>query len=390
MSFGLYLHFPFCRSKCRYCDFFSLTDAVPHEAYARAIERECRLREPFWQGRLAQSLYLGGGTPTLWDAPFLRRAMDALRDQISFAPAAEWTIEANPGTVDAPRLSACREAGFNRLSIGVQSFDDALLSSMGRVHTAREAIQAAEAAREAGFESLSLDLIHGLPGQTRAGAMADLETALSLQPDHLSLYELMVDHLETETPLSRDVASGVVRLPDEETVFEMGRALAERASLAGFTRYEISNFARAGHDSRHNQLYWTGGEYLGLGCGAVGFALDDPGDPARGGRRWQNTRDMGRYLSALTRGELPEASGERLDGQTLFEEFVMLGLRRSAGVDLALARERFQVSRGRIEAIQSRALVLAREGLLQIDGTRMVATREGLDLHTSLALNLLR
>ena len=389
MSFGLYLHFPFCRSKCRYCDFFSLTDAVPHEAYARAIERECRLREPSWRGRLAQSLYLGGGTPTLWDVSALRRAMDELRARLPFAPAAEWTIEANPGTVDAPLLAACRSAGFNRLSIGVQSFDDAILSSLGRAHTAQQAIEATAAAREAGFESLSLDLIHGLPGQTLEGALADLDMALSLGPDHLSLYELMVDHLESETPLSRDVASGAVRLPDEDEVFEMGRALACRAAQAGLTRYEISNFARAGHDSRHNQLYWTGGEYLGLGCGAVGFALDDPGDPARGGRRWQNARDMGRYLSALKRGELPETSSERLDGKTLFEEFVMLGLRQCAGVDLAEACARFQVSRCRREAIQARALPLVQEGLLQSDGTRILATRAGLDLHTSIALRLL-
>ena len=232
MSFGLYLHFPFCRSKCRYCDFFSLTDAVPHEAYARAIERECRLREPSWRGRLAQSLYLGGGTPTLWDVSALRRAMDELRARLPFAPAAEWTIEANPGTVDAPLLAACRSAGFNRLSIGVQSFDDAILSSLGRVHSAQQAIEATAAAREAGFESLSLDLIHGLPGQTLEGALADLDMALSLGPDHLSLYELMVDHLESETPLSRDVASGAVRLPDEDEVFEMGRALACRAAQA--------------------------------------------------------------------------------------------------------------------------------------------------------------
>lgn len=388
MGFGIYVHFPFCRSKCRYCDFFSMTAAIPHEDYARAIERECRLRQAQWAERSAGSLYLGGGTPTLWDTRAMTRAMSAIRALVDFSPLPEWTIEANPATVDAARLAACRAAGFDRLSLGVQSFDDALLRAIGRAHSADEAVHAAQDARAAGFENLSLDLIHGLPGQTLAMACADLEVALSLAPEHLSAYELMVEHLETQTPLARDVARGEVTLPDEDEVFEMGRAIADRAAAAGLSRYEISNFARAGRSSRHNQLYWTGGEYLGLGCGAVGFALDDPSRPERGGRRWTNFRDLGRYLAALGRGELPEASSEPLDAATLFEERLALGLRQCAGLDLDDAARSLAIPAAEVEAIMARARPLIEEGWIARTGARLCLTRAGLDLHSEIAVRL--
>ena len=389
MGFGLYVHFPFCRSKCRYCDFFSTTAAVPHEDYARAIERECRLRQAQWADRTARSLYLGGGTPTLWNARPMARAMAAIRALVDFAPLAEWTIEANPGTVDAARLMDCRAAGFDRLSLGVQSFDGAQLRRLGRAHSAQEAVQAANAARAAGFDNLSLDLIYGLPGQTLEGVGADLSAALALVPEHLSAYELMVEHLEMATPLARDVARGAVALPDEDEVFEMGRAVVDRAGAAGLTRYEISNFTRAGRASRHNQLYWSGGEYLGLGCGAVGFALDDPAHPERGGRRWSNHRDLGRYFAALEREELPEASSEALDAATLFEECLILGLRRCSGVDLEHAAQRLAMPAAQVEAIWVRAEPLIDAGWLSSEGQRLYLTRAGLDLHSEIAVRLL-
>lgn len=389
MDFGIYVHFPYCRSKCRYCDFFSMTAPVPHEAYARAIERECALRQALSASRCAGSLYLGGGTPTLWDARALSRAMAGIRSRVAFAPSAEWTIEANPGTADATRLAGCRAAGFNRISIGVQSFDGDLLRALGRAHAAREARQAAVAARAAGFDNLSLDLIYGLPGQALAGARADLEEALALAPDHLSAYQLMVENLEVETPLARDVARGAAVLPGEDEVLAMGHAIAERASASGLCRYEISSFARDGRASRHNRLYWTGGEYLGLGCGAVGFALDDPAHPERGGRRWSNFRDPQRYLAALERGELPEASSEVLDAATLFEERLALGLRQCAGLDLGAAARQLAIAEREVEAIWARAEPLIGGGWLARAGSRLWLTRAGLDLHTEIAVRLL-
>ncbi|MDR0965944.1 MAG: radical SAM family heme chaperone HemW [Myxococcales bacterium] len=392
MRFGIYVHFPYCLSKCRYCDFFSMTSPAPHEAYAQAIGEELRLRQVQWANRRAGSLYLGGGTPSLWEPTSMEKAMLLIARSVTFDSDSEWTLEANPGTIDAARLAAFRAIGFDRLSLGIQSFDDALLSQLGRRHSGAQARSALAAARAAGFDNLSLDLIYGLPGQTLTAALDDLGQALDTGIEHLSHYELMIDDLETKTPLARDVERGAVSLPGEDAVFEMGQALVERACAAGLTRYEISSFARPGRASRHNQLYWTGGEYLGLGCGAVGFALHDPSRPALGGRRWVNLRDPDRYFGALERGELPEASSEDLDADELFDEWLSLGLRQCAGVDLVEAIQRFELPRSRIDAIHARAeALIARgwEGCLERSDDRLWLTRKGLDLHTELAVRLI-
>ena len=389
MSLGVYIHFPYCRAKCRYCDFFSLTSPAPHEAYAAANCRELQLRRPQWSGRVAGSLYLGGGTPSLWEPAALGRALAAIRQAVPFEEGAEWTIEANPGTVDAPRLAALRALGLDRLSLGVQSFDDALLRQLGRIHARWDVLLAVSAARAAGFGEISLDLIYGLPGQTLAGAAADLDEALALAPEHLSIYELMVTNLEAPTPLARDVERGLAVLPDEEVTFEMGRAAVERAEAAGLARYEISSFARPGHRARHNQLYWNGGEYLGLGLGAVGFALCDPARPELGGRRWTNTRDPSRYFEALARGELAEADGEDLDAATLFEERLLLGLRQCEGLDLDAVGGALAIDPSEIAAIWRRAEPLIGEGWARRAGGRLWLTRAGLDLHGDLVLRLL-
>ncbi len=389
MDFGIYIHFPYCRSKCRYCDFFSMTSPIPHEAYAEALIRELEARRPALTGRKAVSLYIGGGTPTLWRPEAAEKVLKALARSVPAEEAAEQTIEANPGTVDLGSLRAFCSAGLNRISIGAQSFRDDVLRAIGRAHSRNDIVRAAELAREAGFGNLSLDLIYGLPGQTAKDALSDAEEALSLRPEHLSVYELMVENLEFRTPLARDVQAGKVRLPDEEETFLAGEALLDLLEASGMERYEISSFARAGRRSRHNQLYWTGGEYLGLGIGASGFLLNDPEHPEKGGRRWRNHRHPRRYFADVAAGRLPEEISEPLDARTLFEERVQLGLRQAGGLSLAQAGTALGIADRVIDSIWQRAEPLIQQGWMCREGGTLRLTRKGLNFHTDLILRLL-
>ncbi|MFN7134105.1 MAG: radical SAM family heme chaperone HemW, partial [Myxococcales bacterium] len=315
MDFGVYLHFPYCLSKCPYCDFASkVVASVPHRRYARAVAKELALRAAVVEGRTAVSLFNGGGTPSLWDPEALDEALGAIRETVRFAPDAEFTLEANPGASDARRFGAFRRAGINRLSIGVQSFHPRSLAALGRRHTGNEAERAFASAREAGFDNVSLDLIYGAPGQDVQMAVDDAARAVALGPDHLSCYALTLDieALAEAVPLAKKVARGRVRVPDDEAQAEMGARVREVLAGGGYARYEISNYARRGLDSRHNTLYWVGAEYLGLGCGACGFSLNDPSDPSKGGRRYGNVRSPEKYLEAIEAGRLPEQWSEEL------------------------------------------------------------------------------
>lgn len=387
MSFGVYLHFPFCLSKCPYCDFAS--EPLPsgnqelHARYARAIEREADLRAGDAAGRTAVSLYAGGGTPSLWEPGATREAVEALRARVAFADDAEFTLEANPGASDAERFAAFHAAGFGRLSIGIQSLDDRTLRRLGRRHSAAEARAAVRAAREAGFGNLALDLIYGAPGQDVAGARSDAEQLVAMKPEHVSCYALTLEHLAVDVPLAKEVRGGRVEVPDEDAQWEMGEAVGAVLTAAGFARYEISNWARPGMQARHNSLYWTGGEYLGLGCGACGFALRDPRQPALGGRRWGNHRKPDDYLAAVEAGRLPEAWSEDLDAPTLLRERLTIGLRQVAGVDvLEVCAELEQDP----EPLLAAARRLEDKGLATLQGGQVALTSRGLDLHSSAVL----
>ena len=383
MSFGVYLHFPYCLAKCPYCDFASTAAAPPHQRYARAVGLELELRASDCLGRAAGSLYLGGGTPSLWEPAEAARAVESIRGRVAFAPDAELTLEANPGASDATRFADFHRLGFNRLSIGVQSFDDGTLARLGRVHSSAEAIAAVRAAREAGFDNLALDLLYGAPEQDLAMARRDAEQAVALSPQHLSAYSLTLDFLAVEVPMARSVDQGALAVPDSDLQWEMAQAIDSTLSAGGFARYEISNWARPGMRSRHNTLYWTGGEYLGLGCGATGFALDDPADPSRGGRRWSNHRDPARWLSDVEAGRLPEAATERLDAATLLRERMALGLRQVDGVDLAQA---CTALRQESAALYEAAHSLAGRGLATLTGSVVALTARGLDVHSEAVL----
>lgn len=315
MSSHLYLHIPFCRSKCLYCDFYSLPRAdVPWETFLQVIFDEAHKRHSELPSS-PDTIYIGGGTPSLMPPLVVAELVRGLREIFGGTPE-EVTLELNPDNVTAEYTDALREAGFNRFSMGVQSFDDALLRSIGRRHTSSRALQAYELLRPSG--NVSIDLMFGLPGQTPESWRRDVETALRLKPQHISLYSLM---LEEGTAMTRLVEAGKRTLPPQEVSEEMYLYLCSRLADAGYRHYEISNFALPGHESRHNSAYWRGAPYLGLGPGAHSY---------NGARlRSANYPDIASYL----RGER-RFTTERLSDTELREEYLMTRLRTDRGVSL--------------------------------------------------------
>ncbi|MDQ3266796.1 MAG: radical SAM family heme chaperone HemW [Myxococcota bacterium] len=388
--FGIYVHFPYCLSKCPYCDFAStVAKQIPEERYARAIAAELALRLdrlPQLRGRVVESIFLGGGTPSLWHPRHVASVLEVLGNAFQLAPRAEVTLEANPGASDVARFADFRAVGINRLSIGVQSFQPSTLAALGRAHDGALAETAFRAAREAGFGNVSMDFIYGVHGQTLAQVESDARRAVSLGPDHLSAYALTLEReaLAEEVPLARQLSRGEVTLPPDEAVVGMGAAVRRIYGEAGLARYEISNYARPGYHSRHNSLYWTGGEYLALGTGATGFLLDT--QVPTGGERYSNHRSAEKYLATVEAGQLPVVTPERLDGDDLRAERLAMGLRLTAGVDLALVAQRFPSGKV-VPAAEVERLV--KLGLARRDGARLALTELGADLHSEIAIRLM-
>jgi oxygen-independent coproporphyrinogen-3 oxidase len=389
----VYVHFPYCLSKCPYCDFAStVARQVPEARYTKAILSELASRvgaEPALQGRAADSVFFGGGTPSLWDPRHVGEVLEALARKVGIASGAEITLEANPGASDEARFAGYRAAGVNRLSIGVQSFRQKTLTRLGRAHDPATAERAFRKARSAGFRSVSMDLIFGVHGQSVEEAVHDARRAIALEPDHLSAYALTLEReaLAEDVPLAKQLAKGEIHLPPDESVVEMGRAVREVFAQAGLARYEISNFAKEGAHSRHNALYWTGGDYLALGVGATGF-FNPPEGPgsASDGARYSNLRSAEKYLAAVEAGTLPSASVEAISRQERFEERLAMGLRLCVGVDLRALCERFGEPFGQ-RAEESARLVAHK--LARFDGARLALTPEGMDVHSAIAARLM-
>src|SRR5215470_681138 len=381
---GLYLHFPYCLRRCPYCDFtIAIARTVPGARYADAVLAELRLRlaqRPAWADRPLDSIYLGGGTPSLWDPREVRRVMQGFAEALPLASDAEISLEANPEVADTARLAGYRAAGVNRLSLGIQSFESAVLATLGRSHSPSEAEDAFRAARAAGFENVSVDLIHGVPGQSLAGAVEDARRAVALGPEHVSSYVLTVerDHLGAETVFSRRLRQGRLALPDEGSVVEMVDAVGEVLASAGLERYEISSHAVPGRHSRHNALYWTGGESLALGAGAVGFWRE-----GAGAFRTTNLRSTPRWFEAVEAGRLPDEEREVLDPVALYEERLLLGLRLRSGVNL----EALWAAQG-VEPRTAELEKLVRDGFVERAEGRVRLTGRGAHLHQEVAARL--
>ena len=325
-TWGLYAHIPYCVKKCAYCDFVSAANAAAAEMedYAAALRVEILREAPplraLWGD--VTTVYLGGGTPTALPAALLTQILNTIHD--AAGEPLECTVEVNPGTVDEEYLVQLRAAGANRLSLGVQSFDDRLLRVIGRIHTAEEARAAVRAARAAGFTNISLDLMYALPTQTLADLKQSVNEALALAPEHISVYGLIV---EEGTPFAAAEAAGRLALPDEDAAEEMYDYLMAELPARGYRRYEISNFARAGYESRHNLGYWRNIPYLGVGAAAHGYV---------DGVRWGNETDTRAYIRAIRAGasvRTPE-DAERTAVNAM-EEYAFLALRTAEGIDAA-------------------------------------------------------
>lgn len=383
--FGVYVHFPYCLSKCPYCDFASTVAArVPEERYADAVLAELSLRLEAAKARAVDSIYFGGGTPSLWGARHIERVLETLARHLPFSKNVEITLEANPGASDAERFGDLRSAGINRLSLGVQSFQASTLKALGRAHDGAQASAAYEAARKGGFQNVSLDFIYGVHGQELSQVVEDARQAVALGPEHLSAYALTLDRevLAEEVPLARQLARGEVALPPDEHVLRMAREVRQTYSAAGLGRYEISNFARQGLHSRHNSLYWTGGEYLALGAGAAGYVSIAPGK----GERYSNLRSAEQYLGAVEAGRLPEAGRELLGPGELFAERLAMGLRLCTGVNLRKVCEDFGQPLAPRLAEAGR---LVQNHLARWSDDRLALTEAGLDLHSAVSAKLI-
>lgn len=341
-EFGLYIHIPFCRQKCFYCDFPSFAGREKKiDTYLQTLEQEfALLRQRLYQkdnvrdteSKFApRTIYIGGGTPTALNAHQLAKLLEIVQKYVTVAKAEEFTVEMNPGTVDREKLLLLQQAGVNRLSVGVQSFDDHCLQKIGRIHTAKEAVDTIELAHNLGFDNISLDLIYGLPQQDRVILTQSVERALTLPVQHISIYGLQ---LEEGTVFHRMEALGKLQLPADELVEAMHDYIVEKLPESGYQRYEISNYALPGYESKHNLSYWQDVEYLGLGSGAHSYWQ---------GTRYENPSSIDDYISVLEAGRLPATLEEQVDRQAHMEEYCFLGLRTTAGIDKNLFQQKFGV-----------------------------------------------
>lgn len=360
---GVYIHIPFCVQKCRYCDFVSFCgDTAVMQTYLDALETEMEQ----YKNTAAETVFLGGGTPTCLPPAVLARLLELVQKNFRLAPEGEFSVEANPGTLTPEKLSILKDSGVNRLSIGVQSFQDDELQMLGRIHSAQTAQNTVYMAKNAGFSNINLDLMSGLPYQTAEKFQKTLEQAVALEPTHISCYSLIV---EEGTPLAASYARGEFSLPDEEDDRAMYELACDFLERHGYRQYEISNFAKPGFACRHNLLYWDCQPYIGLGAAAHGFD---------GTVRTENTPDLAKYL----RGEGIGAVEAVLSQADKISEFMMLGLRKTDGISETEFYQRFGMT---VDAVFSKEIskFVAGGFLARADG-KLALTRQGISVSNSI------
>ncbi|MBO5354212.1 MAG: oxygen-independent coproporphyrinogen III oxidase [Lachnospiraceae bacterium] len=368
---GLYVHIPFCVKKCSYCDFLSApADDATKKRYVDALCKEIQGYKELTKEYELATVYFGGGTPSVLEVSLIGQLLETIQKNFTLdMQTTEITIEVNPGTVTPDKLAQYRSMGINRLSIGVQSAKEKELALLGRIHSFADARNTVQWAREAGFDNISLDVISALPGQTFSDYQENLEAILALEPEHISSYSLII---EEKTPFYDWYAEGKEKeadLPDEETDRAMYVYTKERLAEAGYERYEISNYAKPGFESRHNSSYWTGQEYLGVGLGASSLFTN---------ARYHNETDLLTYMEETEAGKDVRREIERLVEAERMEEFMILGLRRMCGI----SRMEFQNRFGRpLETVYGSALKkLKVQGLITMEGDRVALTETGIDV----------
>ncbi len=358
---GIYIHIPFCKQKCRYCDFVSYCgreDAI--DGYIEALKREAAE----YAGEKADTIFIGGGTPSVLSAAQIKKVTDMCFDIFDITPDYEFTIEANPGTLDDRKIEAMLCGGINRISLGVQSFNDGELRKIGRIHSAETAYNTICLAKKSGFSNINIDLMTALPNQTRESLAKTLETAVSLPVTHISAYSLII---EDGTPLAKEYDEGKLILPPEDEDREMYAYAVDYLGEKGFAQYEISNFAKKDHECRHNIKYWTCEPYIGLGAAAHSFTGD---------KRYYNTSDLDEYMRGSRREVTCLTENDKIS------EFIITGLRMNIGISETEFKERFNMDFGELYGKTVDKFISL--GLMQYSGGRYSLTRRGIDVSNSI------
>jgi oxygen-independent coproporphyrinogen III oxidase len=376
--FSLYIHIPYCVSKCPYCDFNSHVVAdIPESNYTDAVLRELEFygASGDWRGRTVQSIFFGGGTPSTFKPASIGKLLAWVAATFPINVDCEITMEANPGTVDAANFAGYRDAGVNRISVGVQSFQPRLLKLLGRIHDGEEAKTALKIVKQAGFDNFSFDLIYANPGQTLAELANDLDTALEFQPPHLSAYNLT---FEEGTPFHHEYRAGRMANLSEDEEIAMAELIEAKLCAAGLKRYEISNYARSWFHSRHNVNYWRIGDYLGLGAGAHSYKRNPDGVT---GKRWSDEKNPGRYMAQVAAAQHGVVDNEEIDSQKAAGEFMFLGLRMTEGIATDVFGARF----GKLpEDFYPRIKIWTEGGFLKEQNGHLKLTAKGLLLANSI------
>lgn len=376
---GIYIHIPFCKHKCKYCDFVSFAGEYNYSSYIAALISEMWLFKDLMNGRTFNTVFIGGGTPSLLPSVFIRTVLDEARKCFDIAGDSEITIEANPESLTLDKLYEYRDSGINRLSVGLQSSDDTVLHSIGRIHDRSTFIQAFRNARKAGFNNINVDLMHGLPNQSCDSYLESIRLAAQLGAEHISSYSLI---LEEHTPLFSDVTYGKTILPTEDETADMEDAGFILLKELGYLRYEISNFAKPGYECKHNLNYWDNGEYLGLGLNshsALHFS--------ERWVRWANEATLSAYIVKAANSTLPVETTETINRTDEMFETIMVGLRKISGVNRHDFMERFGIDP--VENYASAVSEALLDGTIEVSDEYLRLTNRGLDFQNEVLLKFM-
>ncbi len=374
---GLYIHIPFCIKKCNYCVFISYTDKADCfiASYCDALKKEMQFYSQKMQSYLFDTVFIGGGTPSAIQPHYITDILNELRQKFTITGDAEITIEANPGTLNEEKLNSYRNAGINRLSLGVQSMDDEVLKAIGRIHNAVDARESFYLARKCGFDNINIDVMYALPKQSLKSYIDTLNKIIDLSPKHISAYSLI---LEEGTKLDSMYSKGEITLPDEDEAYLMHRAGIELLTSNGYNRYEISNYAKKGYECRHNLNYWQNGEYLGLGVAAhSAIRFNDNIE------RWSNTNLLEEYIAYPEK----ENTHEVIEKDEEMFEFLMLSLRKISGFSLEEFKNQFGINF--FDKYKKQSEILENKGWLNLSGNRLKMTDKGLDMQNEALTELL-
>lgn len=376
-GFSVYFHIPFCHAKCPYCDFNTYALAtIPEKAYTEAIcsEIDFRASKPEWQNRKVNTIYFGGGTPSIFRPSSIKLIIQTLKNNFDIVENCENTLEVNPGNVSTDNLSELIDASINRLSFGSQSFQISVLKTLGRNHTPEQILSAVNSAKIVGFNNISLDLIYGVPGQTIHDTALDAIACLELEVSHISTYSLTI---EKGTPFYQSKARGLITLPQDEIVLEMHSKIEEILKTQNIYRYEISNFANPGFESMHNMAYWNGDDYLGIGAGAHSFLKTNNSINEPTAKRWSSYALPQKFIDSATSLGCAESWSESLTKKELYFEQFFLGLRKIDGISL---ENIFYIEQSKTEKIID---TLCRENLLIKEGSMIRLSQRGLEIADS-------